>query len=172
MNMRRLSAYAAALVLVAAGVLVAATPAYANQGVLIFNRGSRKCLTPLNGSSAQGAPIVQEPCIGSFGQHWFFDGMTGQSRRVHNLDTNLCLFASNVANGAPVYQEPCGFIDTNWAMTDLPAEGKLRVLRFTLWGTNTCLDLENGWLDDGVVMQVWSCNLSTNNQKWYAMTVA
>src|ERR1700749_714588 len=113
MNMRRkLLTFLAALGLAAVGSLVVASPAYANQGVLIFNRGSRMCLTPLNNSSAQGAVIVQEPCISSFGQHWYFDGMPGQVRQVHNLDTNLCLFASNLSNGAWIYQEPCAFIDT------------------------------------------------------------
>src|SRR3954454_24959832 len=124
MNMRRLATYAAALVLAAAGALVATTPAYANQGVLIFNRGSRKCLTPQYNSAAQGALIVQEPCIGSFGQHWVFNKpVAGQPRQVINLDDGLCLFASNVANGSLVYQEPCGFVNTFWAMTDLPPEG-------------------------------------------------
>ena len=161
-----MSALLGAIVLATASALASTGPAYAvSYGAEIYNHGSGKCVTVQNGSTAMGAPIVQEPCTSAPGQHWVFLGQTGGMRQIYSLDSGLCMFATNLTNASPIVQEPCSFIDTTWSFTDLGTPlHPVRIMK--IWGTNTCLDLENGWTFDGLQLQVWSCNSNTNNQKW------
>jgi endoglucanase len=139
--------------------------AYAAGGVEIANYGTGKCLTVLKGSTAPHAPVVQEICDGSKGQHWVFNGSPDGIRQVYNLDTGLCLGTTGVDNGSPVMQLPCGeaLPGAFWAITNL-ATTPVRKITLRVYTMSVCLDLPNGNITDGVQLQVWQCISNDINQ--------
>jgi len=140
--------------------------------VTISNRGTGKCLTVPNASRTPGTPIVQWICDTDNvrGQHWVFQGKPGTIfRQVFSLDTGLCMRATGFGNGAPVVAGSCGSGDPGlfWTIIDLLPPSTRRIIRLrSSVMTSVCVDLENGDIHDGVVLQVWQCNSNTNNQKW------
>lgn len=103
---------AAVAVLLAAGLLT--LPATADQGspavpgLLLLNVGSGKCLTPLGGSTARGAAVVQALCDGSRARQ--FDLLpAGGSFTVRNSRSGLCLSPAGggTGPGVAVLQQTC-----------------------------------------------------------------
>lgn len=153
-----------------AGLVIQAETASANQaGVQISNAGSGKCLTVVDGSRAVEAPVVQMPCGDRPGQHWIFGGPSKEFLHVQNVDTGLCLTPTGFANGDPVVQRRCDdFARTYWSRTELSGSPARIILKSA--DQPVCLDLENGDASDGVPLQVWECDPSTDNQKWVRTT--
>jgi Ricin-type beta-trefoil lectin domain-like len=127
MRNRRLFAllFTAAFV-IAAGLMTAPTLAQADQIVALKSVQSGMCLQPVNGSSANGAAIVQVPCNGSAVQFWamqfhssgFLNNRTWY--QLINQSNHLCLDARGGAvNGTPIQQWPCsGISNENWSTTN------------------------------------------------------
>lgn len=172
----------AALLACSIGVFAFAAPASANFGYFeIMNAGSHKCLAVPNNGYETYDPIIQTTC-GAYGTKWrdqYYQGPTGSGsgwiRTVQNLDGDmLCMFATGLYNGAPVAQNYCGF--GSGMFWDMGPDRYPQPTQFTVpikqYGTNYCLDLENGQTQDGVPMQVWQCNPNTNNQKWVITLVS
>jgi hypothetical protein len=167
----RLSVAALTGVLAAAAVATGTAHA-ANNGVLIANTGTGKCLSVQGGSTNELTPIVQMPCTGAFGQHWIFLGSSGGIRQVFNLDTGQCLLITGFQNFGRVVQDFCGTGDAGlfWSITEFNVPFPQKRILLKSYTTNFCLDLENGLPDDGLPLQVWQCNSNTNNQRWDVTT--
>jgi hypothetical protein len=60
-------------------LMLTAKPAAALQPFVFFNAHTSMCLEPQNDSTAEGTPIVQEPCKASGAQQWIYlpDGSAG-----------------------------------------------------------------------------------------------
>ena len=163
----RASALLGAIAIAASvGMVAIGAPAYASNGVEIFNRGTGKCLATLPGSDL----VYQEICDSSLGQRWDFPGTPGSIRLLYNYATNKCAYAVGNFNFAEIHMVDCSNPPQNggslWLINVVPpAVPPGQVVMFQVFNTR-CLDLENGSTQSGVVMQIWTCNSSTNNQKW------
>jgi hypothetical protein len=116
-NHRLVTLLSATAITTAAG-LAAASPAQAeNPIVKLVSVGYAKCLQPVNGSTDQGAAIVQEPCNGSVAQQWTVKGVSSTKVHLVNRSSNLCLDARGKAtNGTPIQQWTCNSISNeNWS---------------------------------------------------------
>lgn len=83
-------------------VVVSAAPAGASGPYEIFNFGSNQCLQPVNGSTDQGAAIVQEPCNGGAAQQWMEISVGNNIFHYKNVLSGLCLDArGRPKNGTP-----------------------------------------------------------------------
>jgi len=68
----------------------------------IYNFFSNQCLQPINGSTGQGAAIVQEPCNGGAAQQWTVVSVGSNVFHYVNVLSGLCLDARGGAvNGTP-----------------------------------------------------------------------
>jgi len=151
---------------VSVGMIAAGAPAYASGGVEIFNRGSGKCLATLSGSDL----VFQEVCDGTLGQRWDLLGTPGSIRFLRNYATNKCTHADGNFNFAEIHMIDCADPPQDggslWLINVVPpAIPPGQIVMFQVFNAR-CLDLENGSPQSGVVMQIWTCNSSTNNQKW------
>jgi len=158
---------AAVIALAASAVIFTAEPSFAvySGWLEIFNRGSGKCVTASGGSA-----VVQQYCDSLASQYWQEIGSPGGIVQFQNAATGLCLTAPYPVNGAPVGQVDCHQYPPPpgqlWLLTHVTQlSPSAEVAMFQVF-SNSCLDLENGQTQDGVPMQVWTCNPNTNNQKW------
>ena len=137
------------------------TPGY----VHIVNAGSGKCI------DATDAGAVQWRCLNTFNEEWQFVSIAdGSVFEIVSHSSGQCLTEADsgpdFVNGTPVVLAPCPpegqFVGAqSWAPRhpDQP-------LTLANLSHKKCLDLENGDTSDGVPMQMWDCNFSTNNQRW------
>lgn len=154
-----------ATAMTAGGLVLGATPAFASitnsSGyVHIQNMGSGKCIDV-------GPPVEQWRCLNTFNEEWGFVAVGRNSYEIFSHTNGQCLTqADSRANGTPVVYEPCtGGQSQTWdVIYSAPNSGRNFMLLNLSHGQ--CLDLENGDTSDGVPMQVWDCNTSTNNQRW------
>jgi len=84
--------------------LLAVSPALGEDPIVkLVSAQNAKCLQPINGSSKQGAAIVQETCNGSVAQQWTVKGGITTKSHLVNRSSNLCLDARGKAvNGTPI----------------------------------------------------------------------
>ncbi len=128
---------------------------------------SNQCLQPIDGSTRQGAPIVQEPCNGSGSQRWKQVSVGGNIFHYVNVSSGLCLDARGSArNRTQVQQWTCNSISNeNWQ----PGEGDddtIPPLFSKVSGTSSyCLDVPGGAQTVGLAMQIYRCN-GTLAQDW------
>ena len=89
-----------------------APPARAeDQIVKLVSSADAKCLQPVNGSTAQGAAIVQKTCNGSTAQQWTVHLVSSTKVHLINRASGLCLDARGKAvNGTPIQQWACNSI--------------------------------------------------------------
>jgi hypothetical protein len=147
------------------------TPGY----VHIVNAGSGKCI------DATDAGAVQWLCLNTFNEEWqyidvsqFVDVPPGRSFEIVSHASGDCLTEADAGpggfvNGTPVVLAPCqpgGQVVAAQVWGARNPEQAPLTLANTSNGAKTCLDLENGDTSDGVPMQMWTCNFSTNNQRW------
>jgi hypothetical protein len=154
--------YLAVAVAVVAPMLTA-KPAAALQPFVFFNAHTNMCLEPQNDSTAQGTPIVQEPCKRSGAQQWIYYG-----GGFLNAQTGLCLDArGGAANHTPVQQWPCNTISNETWEVFVPAKGSLSApVQSRVAGSSSfCLDIPGGQATVGLAMQIYGCN-ETVSQMW------
>jgi hypothetical protein len=150
------------------GLALGTTPAFATiintpGYVHLMNAGSRKCIDA-------GPPVEQWRCLNTVYEEWqFVDTGDGLYEIISNASGECLTQEDGSGDGAPVVQAPCA-----------PVRVASQVWVFRNRGTNSfgpyfslvnlrlkgCLDLENGDTSDGVPMQIWGCNIRTNNQRW------
>jgi hypothetical protein len=127
----------AALVVIAVG-LMSATALADDQVVQLVSVANGKCLQPENGTSTNGAAIVQVPCDGSAAQFWALHFMSSgwlfnlrTWYQVINQSNHLCLDArGNAVNGTPIQQWTCsGISDEKWGSANCTTNAA---------GTQTC----------------------------------
>jgi hypothetical protein len=115
-NRRLITLFFAAAMATASGLAVA-SPAYADDPIWqLVSAESGQCLQPVDGSSALGAAVVQEPCNGSAAQQWTVEPPLGTKVHLVNRANGLCLDArGGAANGTPIEQWVCDWISNeNW----------------------------------------------------------
>jgi hypothetical protein len=141
--------------------------AHADYSAEIANARTGKCVS----AQVDSAAILQEPCQHALGQNWTFIGMIidGDPFQIKS-DTGLCMDIQSFSNAGPVVQLDCGLqaVGSYWVRAKVGemVNGQAK-FQFKSYFANYCLDLENGWSDDGLPLQVWQCNTRTNNQAWY-----
>jgi hypothetical protein len=142
---------------------ISATTAVANGPLALYNPSSNNCLQPENGSTVQGAAIVQQPCSNSSAQRWNRVSESGGVFHYQNVLSGLCLDArGSAANGTPVQLWACNTItNENWQPVDGNNELQSRVS-----GTSAyCLDAPGAQTTAGLALQIYSCN-GTVAQIW------
>jgi hypothetical protein len=130
----------------------------------IYNARSEKCLQPLGGSKAPGTAIVLADCDPTVAaQQWYRTPATGlHGDVVHyvNANSGLCLDArGGAANYTPVQLWTCGPItNENWQYEQNTGDTEPKVVSHVS-GTNTfCLDIPGGGTNDGIALQIFTCN--------------
>jgi hypothetical protein len=136
----------------------------------IYSFWSNQCLQPANGSTDQGAAIVQERCNGSTAQQWTEVAVGGNIFHYVNALSGLCLDVRGGArNGAPVQQWTCnGISNERWQPgEDIPDEIPPLISRVS--GTSShCLDMPGAQRIAGLAMQIYRCNGTIAQQWWIA----
>ncbi|KAL1762545.1 ricin B lectin domain-containing protein [Schizophyllum commune] len=134
------------------------TPPSSTGQALHPNGNTGKCLDVQGNVQANGTPVDIYDCNGSSGQKWV---LSRGSTAVKLAGTNFCLDAGeSFANGAgmKIWQCYSGLAQQSWYYTDdnrLAVESK-----------GQCLDLTGGILDNGKLMQTWTCTDGNTNQIW------
>jgi hypothetical protein len=176
MGRRGLVALALAGIVTAVVGLVGAAPAMASSGSVfnpIRNYPTNNCIQPQGGSTAQGAPIVQEPCNGSEEQNWEFRPLGGNTYHFINQRSGMCLDARGFgpSNGLAVDQWTCNSnSNENW-QSNLPLPDAV-FLRSLIARTHShCLDVPDNSTAPDVALQLWTCN-GTNAQGFVFTGVA
>lgn len=139
-----------------------------------FRNVNGKCLQPVDGTTEQGAAIVQEPCdLTNPAQRWAFDNRGGTTYHFINQVSHMCMDARGGAtNGTPIQQWTCNSItNENWdtGVAPLPPPVPLVFtvpVKSRVSGTSShCLDIPWNQPLDGLAMQLWGCN-GTDAQAW------
>jgi hypothetical protein len=134
----------------------------------IYNFLSNQCLQPVNGSTIQGAAIVQEPCNGGAAQQWVDVTVSYNIFHYQNVLSGLCLDARGGAvNHTPVQQWTCNSISNeNWQPGE-DGDDDIPPLMSRVSGTSSyCLDIPGGQQTVGLAMQIYRCN-GTEAQQWW-----
>jgi hypothetical protein len=137
-------------------VVVSAAPAAASGTYEIYNFWSNQCLQPVNGSTYQGAAIVQEPCNGGAAQRWMETSAGNNIFHYVNVLSGLCLDARGAdKNGTAVQQWTCNKISNeNWQPGEDIADD-IPPLFSRVSGTNSyCLDIPGAQQSAGLGMQI------------------
>lgn len=167
---RRIVSLVIGLMAVVAGTLLSESPAAATNPSDIYSFWSNQCLQPVDGSTAQGAVIVQQPCNRGLAQQWTMIPLSGNIFHVKNSLSQLCLDARGGAvNGTPVQQWTCNNISNeNWE----PGEDigdTIPPLFSRVSGTRShCLDMPGAQKIPGLAMQIYRCN-GTVAQAWWGL---
>jgi hypothetical protein len=134
----------------------------------IYNFGSDQCLQPANGSTQQGAAIVQQPCNGSAAQEWTEVSFGNNIFHYVNDLSGLCLDArGRAANGTPVQQWTCNSISNEKWQPGEDFGDTIPPLISRVSGTHShCLDIPGAQLTAGLAMQIYRCN-GTGAQAWW-----
>jgi hypothetical protein len=151
-------------------VVVSVAPAAASGTYEIYNFRSNQCLQPVNGSTGQGAAIVQESCNGGAAQQWVEVSAGREIFHYVNVLSGLCLDARGAAtNGTPVQQWTCNKISNeNWQPQEDIADN-IPPLVSRVSGTNSyCLDIPGARQTAGLAMQIYRCNGTEARQWWIA----
>ena len=151
------------------GALSPAPLSAAGNVVVLQNFTGNKCLQPINGSTAQGAAIVQEPCSkASAAQQWAQVPVGNNNFHYVNSVSGLCLDArGGAANHTPVQQWTCNNISNeNW-QPGADEDDDIPPLFSRVSGTmDYCLDVPGGQTTTaGLAMQIYRCN-GTISQIW------
>jgi len=134
----------------------------------IYNFWTNQCLQPLNGSTSQGAAIVQEPCNGGASQLWMEVSVGNNIFHYVNVLSGLCLDARGSAmNGTPVQQWTCNKISNeNWQPGEADSDD-IPPLFSRVSGTSSyCLDIPGARKTTGLAMRIYRCN-GTEAQLWW-----
>jgi Ricin-type beta-trefoil lectin domain len=76
----------------------------------LYGFHSGKCISVKNGSSANGAPLHQDPCANRQAFGWLgVDGFHGEQYFFRNEVSSKCMSIQNRTNGSAIVQEPCNY---------------------------------------------------------------
>jgi len=157
-----------AVVIVAVGIaLSVVVPARADTvNRPIQNQASGKCLEPSGRSTALGVAIVQAKCDGSPAQDWGFVPVGGNTYRLLNRLSGLCLEARGGAlNDIPVVQATCRTFSNETWDTGRPVRGIVPLASRVSGSSSHCLDVPGGQAVDGLALRLYACS-GTPAQKW------
>ena len=132
---------------------------------VFFNLHTNMCLEPQNDSTANGTPVVQEPCRETGAQQWIY---ISNATQFQNAQTGLCLDArGGAANHTAVQQWPCNWISNEKWQIFVPAKGSpgAPVQSRVAGSSGFCLDIPGGQATVGLAMQIYRCN-QTLSQLW------
>jgi hypothetical protein len=134
----------------------------------IYNFGSNLCLQPVNGSTNQGAAIVQEPCNGGLAQQWNAVALGNNVFHYLNVLSGLCLDARGGAvNHTPIQQWTCnGISNERWQPGDVPSDYIPPLISRVSGTDGYCLDIPGDQHIAGLAMQIYRCN-GTEAQEWW-----
>lgn len=156
------------LVVAVNALMLTAKPAAALQPFVFYNAHTNMCLEPQNNSTAEGTPVLQEPCKASGAQQWIYISEGSGGFQFKNAQTGLCLDArGGAANHTPVQQWPCNGISNEKWQVFVPAKGSLSapVQSRVAGNSGFCLDIPGGQTTVGLAMQIYVCN-QTVSQLW------
>jgi alpha-galactosidase len=128
-------------------------------------RHSGKVADVLNGSTVDGANVVQWAANGQTNQRWSFHDAGGGYSTVVSANSGKCLDvfggASATGDGVRVVQWTCG-TDTNqqWRLQDLGTGYFQLIARHS----GKCLDVSGAATSDGAQLVQWTCGSGTNQQ--------
>ncbi|KAH6871963.1 G-X-X-X-Q-X-W domain-containing protein [Coprinopsis sp. MPI-PUGE-AT-0042] len=128
-------------------------------GEVLRNNWNDKCLDVRGGVFQNGTPVQIYDCTTSPQQYWVYHRGIGQ---VRVKGTNFCLDSgSDPINGSQMKIWEC--------YENLPAQTWFRTWdsRLVRAGTSLCLDLTNGSLANGNIIQTWTCSDLNRNQNWH-----
>jgi hypothetical protein len=134
----------------------------------IYSFLSDKCLQPVNESSAQGAPIVQQPCNTHPAQQWTVVHVGGNVVHYVNQLSGMCLDAhGGAANYTPVQQWTCNKISNeNWEPGPDIDDTIPPLYSRISGGKSFCLDIPGGQTTASLAMQIYRCNDSLAQDWW------
>ncbi|MFE9747133.1 ThuA domain-containing protein [Saccharothrix saharensis] len=110
-----------------------------------------KCVTPNQGSSADGTAVQLWPCAGHTYQKWTVEGST-----IRTLGKCMDLNGTSAGAGTAVQLRTCnGAATQNWSVE---SDGTIR-------NNGMCLDASGGSSADGTALITWWCH-GGSNQRW------
>ncbi|KAH6884294.1 carbohydrate-binding module family 13 protein/putative endo-1,3-beta-glucanase, partial [Coprinopsis sp. MPI-PUGE-AT-0042] len=131
---------------------------------LLRNNWNDKCLDVRGGVFQNGTPVQIYDCTTSPQQYWVYHRGIGQVRVKGTnfcLDSGLNATSEDPINGSQMKIWEC--------YENLPAQTWFRTWdsRLVRAGTSLCLDLTNGSLANGNIIQTWTCSDLNRNQNWH-----
>lgn len=135
-------------------------------------RHSGKLLDVFNGSTAEGANVVQWAANGQANQRWQFQDAGGGYYTVVSANSGKCLDvyggSTATADGVRVVQWTCNSgTNQQWRIQDLGTGYLQLVARHS----NKCLDIRSAATTDGAQAIQWTCGTATN-QQWQRLQAA
>ncbi|GAB3656826.1 RICIN domain-containing protein [Glycomyces tarimensis] len=135
----------------------------AGETTTMVARHSGKCADVVNGSTADGAEIIQYTCNGGDNQRWQLQSVGGGYYEIMSWRSGKCLDVSDAstANGAQVVQWPCnGGTNQQWQLRDAGGGYTELVARHS----GKCLDVTSGSTENSARLKQYDCNSGTNQQ--------
>ncbi len=129
---------------------------------------SRKWVSPINGTAANGAAIVNHREKNGDARLWKFVDKGDGYTEIKNVRSGKCIAVpgGNGDNGAKLVQWDCkGYQDQHWKRIDT-GNGQFQ---FKNRKTGKCLDLARGNTGHNVQFHQWSCNSSNQNQLFWIL---
>ncbi|WP_100447515.1 RICIN domain-containing protein [Glycomyces xiaoerkulensis] len=127
-------------------------------------RHSGKCADVVNGSSEDGAEIIQYDCHGGSNQDWQFQSTGDGYYQIVSWASGKCLDVSDEStdNGAQIIQWSCGGgTNQQWELRDAGGGYVQIVARHS----GKCLDVSDNSTDNSARLHQWDCH-SGQNQQW------
>jgi hypothetical protein len=135
----------------------------AGQTETLTARHSSRCVDVVNGSTADGAELIQYTCNGGNNQKWQFQSTGGGYFQVVAWHSGKCMDVSDrsTANGARVVQWPCnGGTNQQWQVQDAGSG----YVRLVARHSGKCLDVVQASGANGARLQQWDCNAGNHQQ--------
>ncbi|WP_197034556.1 RICIN domain-containing protein [Glycomyces sp. NRRL B-16210] len=130
----------------------------------VVNRGSGKCLDVQDGSTANGAGIIQWDCWGGSNQRWELQDAGSGFYRIVSQASGRCLDVdgASTANGAKAIQWACNSgANQQWELRSVGGGHVEIVARHS----GKCLDVLDGSTANGAEVIQWEC-VGAANQQW------
>lgn len=144
--------------LISVGVAIP-SPASARSFTQVYNAtDTGLCISH---STWQTEQLFEDPCSGPTAISWDVPGDGSFHEWLRGVDEHLCLSAGPGYDGAPVYQEPCGYPNNgSYQQWELINGGQLRNR-----ATGLCLAV---YLPQGfrAPLILWDCRNATPDQSW------
>ncbi|GAB3238815.1 RICIN domain-containing protein [Glycomyces halotolerans] len=136
----------------------------AGETTAITARHSGKCMDVVNGSSEDGAEIIQYDCHGGANQQWQLQPTGGGYYQIVAWNSGKCIDVdgNSTSNGARIIQWPCnGGTNQQWELRDAGGGHVQLVARHS----GKCIDVSDGSNDNSARLQQYSCH-DGYNQQW------
>jgi hypothetical protein len=149
---------------------IAVVPPQASAATTLVAQHSNKCLDVTGGPGAtqEGASLEQWPCTGQANQSWTLNDAGGGQYELVASHSGKCAEVVNggTGNGALVKQATCTREPKQlWRLRSSPSSSN--VFEVVNVPSHRCLDVTGGpqGTQDGKLIELWSCN-GTTNQAW------